>query len=152
LAEEGMKQGELPIAAIIFYGDDIVSKAYTTEKREGRYLVHAESQAMVEMDRQKYSIKARNKMQLVTNLEPCMMCFGTAIHSFIGEIYYSLESPTDGGAVWAEKTWGDYHKESIFKLPEVYKGILKKESKELFRKFLEVYPNGGVSDWVKTLV
>lgn len=104
LAEEGMKQGEIPIAAIIFHGDNIVSKAYTTEKKEGRYLVHAESQVMMEMDKQKYSIKTRKEMQLFTNLEPCMMCFGTAIHSFVGEIYYSLESPTDGGAVWTEKT------------------------------------------------
>ncbi|MDP4178785.1 MAG: nucleoside deaminase [Bacillota bacterium] len=152
LAEEGMKQGELPVAAIIFHGDNIISKAFTTEKKERRYLVHAELQAMMEMDKQKYPIKTRKEMQLFTNLEPCMMCFGTAIHSFVGEIYYSLESPTDGGAVWTEKTWNNHHTASVFKLPKVYSGILEEESKELFKRFLESHPQGGISDWVKTLI
>lgn len=152
LAEEGMKQGEIPIAAIIFHGDDIVPKAYTTEKKERQYLVHAELQAMLEMDKRKYPIKTRKEMQLFTNLEPCMMCFGTAIHSFVGEVYYSLHSPTDGGAIWVEKTWNDYHTASLFKLPKIYSGILEEESKELFKKFLEIHPKSGVSDWVKTLI
>lgn len=87
-------------------------------------MVHAELQAIWEMDKLKYPYKARKEMQLFTDLEPCMMCFGAAIHSFIGEIYYSLQSPTDGGAVWTEKTWSDYHTASIFKLPKVHGGIL----------------------------
>jgi tRNA(adenine34) deaminase len=152
LAEEAMKQGEVPIAAIIFHGDNIISKSYSSEKNEKRYLVHAELEALLEMDKQKHSIKTRREMQLFANLEPCMMCFGTAIHSFIGEVYYSLESPTDGGVVWAEKTWDDHHTESIFKLPKVYKGILEKESKYLFQKYLEIHPKGGFSDWVRTLI
>lgn len=153
LAEEGMKQGEIPIAGIIFLGNEIISKAYTSEKKEGRYLVHAELLAMLEMDKQKYSIKDRQKMQLFTNLEPCMMCFGTAIHSFIGEVYYALESSTDGGAIWAEKSWDEYHEHTeLFKLPKVYKGILREESRRLFKRFLEICPNGGIHDWVKTLI
>ena len=152
LAEEGMRQGEIPIAAIIFHGDEIVSRAYATEKKDGRYLVHAELKAIWEMDKLKYPYKARREMQLFTNLEPCMMCFGAAIHSFIGEVYYSLQSPTDGGAVWTEKTWNDYHTASIFKLPEVHGGILKEESRDLFKRFLEINPKGGASDWVRTLI
>ena len=152
LAKEGLQQGEIPIAAIVFHGDEIISKAYTTEKKDGRFLVHADLQAMLEMDKKKYPISVRREMQLFANLEPCMMCFGTVIHSFIGEVYYSFESPTDGGAVWAEKTWSCYHKESTFKLPKIYKCILANESKELFRKFLEICPEGGLHDWVKTLV
>lgn len=152
LAEEGMKQGELPIAAIIFYGDEIISKAYTTEKKDKRYLIHAELQAVLEMDKKKYPFNIRKEMQIFTNLEPCMMCFGAVIHSFIGEIYYSINSPTDGGAIWAKKTWNDYHKVSTFNLPKVYSGILEEESKGLFQKYLEVYPNGGLSNWVRTLL
>ncbi len=152
LAEDGMKQGEIPIAAIVFHGDDIVSMAYTSEKKEGRYLVHAELQAILEMDKQKYPIKTRKEMQLFTNLEPCMMCFGAVIHSFIGELYYSSESATDGGVVWTEKTWTSYHTASIFRLPKVHSKILEEESKDLFKRFLEINPKGGASDWVRTLI
>lgn len=152
LAEESIEEGELPIAAMIFHGDEIISKAHTTEKKEGRYLVHAEMQAMLAMDKQRYSFRIRREMQLFTNLEPCMMCFGAVIHSFIGEVYYSFESTTDGGVVLAEKSWSDNHKSSVFKLPQIYKGILVEESKELFQKFLEICPKGGYYDWVKTLI
>ena len=152
LAENGMMQGEIPIAAIIFHGDEIVSMAYTMERKEGRYLVHAEMQAIMDMDKQRYPYKLRKEMQLFTNLEPCMMCFGAAIHSFIGEVYYSIESPTDGGVVWTEKTWNDYHIASLFKLPKVYSEILKEESKDLFKRYLEINPKGGATDWVKTLI
>ncbi|AGK96828.1 nucleoside deaminase [Clostridium pasteurianum] len=145
-------KGEIPIAAIIFHGDDVVSKAYTTEKKEGRYLVHAEIQAILEMDKERYSFKTRKELQLFVNLEPCMMCFGAAIHSFIGEVYYFFESPTDGGAAWAEKTWYDNHKDSVFKLPKIYKGILSEESKKIFKNFLDISPRDGYYDWVKTLI
>jgi hypothetical protein len=40
----------------------------------------------------------------------------------------------------------------IFKLPKIYGGILEEESKELFKKFLEIHPQNGISDWVKTLI
>ncbi|KPU45878.1 tRNA-specific adenosine deaminase [Oxobacter pfennigii] len=152
LAEEGMLYGELPIAAIIFHDDEIVSKAYTTEKQDERYLIHAELKALLAMDEQKYPISARRKMQLFTNLEPCMMCLGAAIHSFVGEIYYSIESPTDGGVVWMEKTWDGNHAVSSFKPPKVFSGILEKESRELFEEYLKICPNGSMHNWVKTLI
>ncbi len=152
LAEEGMKQGELPIASIIYSGNDIIAQAYTTENASGRYLVHAELQALLVMDSLKYSYKVRREMQLFTNLEPCMMCLGAIMHSFVGELYYSIESPTDGGVVWMEKTWADYHTESSFKPPVVYKGILEKESRNLFKRYIDINPSGRLHDWVKTLI
>lgn len=152
LAAEGMEQGELPIAAIVYHGDTLIAKAFTTEKKDGGFLIHADLKAMLAMDQLNYPLKARREMQLFVNLEPCMMCFGAAIHSFIGEVCYSFDSPTDGGAAWAEKSWAAYHKSSVFMLPRVHKGILAEESRDLFRKFLKQCPNGGYADWVKSLV
>ena len=152
LAEYAMQQGELPIAAAVFHGDVVIAQAYATEKKDGRFLIHAEIKALLQMDEKKYPIKARREMQLFTNLEPCMMCFGAAIHSFVGEVYYSVNSLTDGGALWAKKSWSDYHISSTFQLPKIYDGILVEESKALFQNFLELHPNGGLHDWVKTLV
>ncbi|MDF2868426.1 MAG: cytosine/adenosine deaminase [Anaerocolumna sp.] len=152
LAEEGMRHGELPIASIIFSGNDIVTQAYTTEKASGSYLVHAELKALIAMDTLKYSYKARREMQLFTNLEPCMMCLGAVIHSFVGEIYYSIESPTDGGVVWMEKTWDENHTVSSFKPPIIYKGILEQESRDLFKKYIDINTTSSFHNWVKTLI
>ncbi len=152
LAEEGMQQGEVPIAAAVFHGDEVVSKAYTAEKKEGRFLVHAELLALMKMDQQRHPFHIRREMQLFTNLEPCMMCFGTAISSFVGEVFYSIDSPTDGGAVWAEKSWAHHHPPSVFTLPSIHKGVLAEESRELFRRFIDQCPEGGIRNWAKTLL
>ena len=61
-----------------------------------RFLVHAELNALLEADKLKYEIPDRKKMQLFTTLEPCLMCYGSAMSFFIGEIYYSLKAPDDG--------------------------------------------------------
>jgi len=152
LAEYAMLQGELPIAAAVFHGEELVAQAYATEKKDGRFLIHAEIKALLEIDEKKYPIKARREMQLFTNLEPCMMCFGAGIHSFVGEVYYSLGSPSDGGANWAKKSWSNYHLSSTFQIPEIYDGILEQESKALFQKYLNLHSTGSLRDWVKTLV
>jgi len=46
LAERAMDNGELPIAAAVYNGDELVSSAYTTERADGRWLIHAELKAL----------------------------------------------------------------------------------------------------------
>lgn len=152
LAEEALKLGEIPIAAILFHGDAIVSQAIVSEKADRRYLAHAEMKALLDMDQQNFPIKTRREMALFTNVEPCMMCFGAAINSFIGNVYYSVGSPTDGSAHWAEKSWGEYHTSSVFKLPQITRGILADEARALLLRYLQANSNNGYSEWVKTLL
>lgn len=78
LGKVTLADGEMPISAIVFLEDRIIAKAYTTESKEKRYLVHAELKALIEADKQGYSIIERKKMQLFTTLEPCLMCYGAA--------------------------------------------------------------------------
>jgi tRNA(Arg) A34 adenosine deaminase TadA len=96
LADKVLKKGEMPISAYVFLDDEVVSKAYTSEIADKKLLIHAELKALLAADDQKFSIAERKKMQLFTTLEPCMMCYGTAMSSFIGEIYFSLKAPEDG--------------------------------------------------------
>ena len=48
LAEEALVKGEMPISACIFFEDQVVAKAYTSEKSDSRLLVHAELKALLE--------------------------------------------------------------------------------------------------------
>lgn len=129
LAREAMAAGECPIAAIVFLDDKIIAKGYTKEFSERRLLVHAELNALIDADLMRYPYEDRKRMQLFTNLEPCMMCLGAAMSSFIGEVYYALESPSDG-AVNMAREWnprsGDF---AAYRLPEITGGILREESK-----------------------
>lgn len=152
LAEEALEKNELPIACIIFHEDTIITQSHTSESADKRLLVHAEIKALMELDRKKVKAKEKMQMELFTNLEPCMMCLGAAVSSFVGKIYYSLDAPSDGAAKWAEKTWDAHHIQSSFCLPEITSGILEAESKALFKRYIDIHKDGPLVEWVKTLI
>jgi tRNA(adenine34) deaminase len=151
LAADAIKFGEFPIAAIIVVHDKIVAKATTMEQREKRFLIHAELLALEEADKLRLSWEERQNARLFTNLEPCLMCVGAAMSFFLGEIYYSLESPADG-AVNLVKTWdrksGDM---PGYIVPKIVGGILRAKSIELFKKYISSCPPGPMRDWAQTL-
>ena len=142
LARKAMDNGEFPIAAAVFHGDELISSANTTERAEGRFLVHAEQKALMEADLKKLPIKTRRELELYTNLEPCLMCVGMAISSFIGKIYFSVEAPDDGAV---ELVRNDYNRRkeagiaSGWPFPEITEGLLREQSIQLFRDFVERY-------------
>lgn len=129
-----------------------MSQSCTSEIEDKRLLVHAEIKALVELDQKGISKKEKMQMELFTNLEPCMMCLGASISSFIGRIYYSLDAPSDGAAKWAVKTWDKHHIKSSFGLPTITSGILETESKKLFEKYISIHKEGPLVEWVKTII
>lgn len=151
IAKQALKIGELPISAVIFHGDKIIAYAHTSEKEDKRFLIHAELKALLEADKMKFSMKERMKMQLFTNLEPCMMCLGAAISFFIGEIYYSLEAPVDGAVDFAAYCKEKGKDISFYQLPKIVKGIMRRESIDLFREYLLVQEPGPLYDFAESL-
>ena len=135
-AREALKIGEMPIAASIFLEDKLISKAYTTEKRDARFLVHAELNALLEADKLKYGIPDRKKMELYTTLEPCLMCYGSAMSFFIGKIYYSLKAPEDGASNLIK--FNSFNNNFLnFQNPKIEGGLLTDESKKLFLDYIK---------------
>ena len=151
LAEKALEAEELPIAATVVLNDKIIAQAHTMEKTEGRLLVHAELLALEKADKLKPFPGKRRDMQLYTNLEPCLMCLGAAMTTFVGEIYYGLESPGDGAVnicrVW-ERNEGDM---PGYQVPVIHGGLLRLESRELFQKYVDIHNSGAMWEWAKTL-
>jgi tRNA(adenine34) deaminase len=140
LAEDAIPQGELPIAAAIFHGDELISSAYTTERADGRWLVHAELKALLDADMKKLPFDIRVNLELYTNLEPCIMCLGAAMSCFIGHVVYSLEAPEDGAVELVRR---EYERRQItglagYHMPKITMGLLREESRQLFRRFAEL--------------
>ena len=151
LAEKALEKGEFPIACIIFQNDTIIAQSHTSEKQDKRLLVHAELKALLELDNKHFSAKEKAQMELFTNLEPCMMCLGAAISSFVGKVYYSLDA-SDGAAKWALNTWNNDRAESGFCLPNITSGILENESRDLFKRYIKIHQKGQLVDWVRTII
>ncbi|MFB6391913.1 nucleoside deaminase [Polymorphospora lycopeni] len=95
VAEAGLAAGEQPIGAVVVMGDEIIGRAYTQEKARGRRLVHADLLAMIEADEALGWRRRPHPLRLAVNLEPCVMCLGTAMALRVDEVYFALESPDD---------------------------------------------------------
>ncbi|MFN8672264.1 MAG: nucleoside deaminase [Candidatus Sericytochromatia bacterium] len=152
LAEKALSLGELPIASIIVLDNKIISEAYTSEVKEKRFLVHAELLALDKADKIYPFPGKRKDVKLFTNLEPCPMCLGACMSFFIGEVYYALESPSDG-AVNLIKNWKkDDDKFLAYKIPYIEGGILEYESSNLFKKYTEIHKEGSMHNFAKSLI
>jgi tRNA(adenine34) deaminase len=152
VAAEGLERGELPIGAVVVLDGQVIAAAHTRERAEGRLLVHADLLALEAADRLRPFPGRRRDARLFVTLEPCLMCLGAAMSFFIGGVYYGLESPGDG-AVELVRGWpraeGDF---PAYRLPELRGGILREESVELFRAYVERHSSGAMWEWAKTLV
>ena len=151
LAEQALVKGEMPISACVFLGDQVVAKAHTSEKSDGRLLVHAELKALLEADILKYSVKDRKKLQLYTTLEPCLMCYGAALSFYLGEIYYSLKAPEDGALnlINFENFSSNYLQ---FQKPSVSGGYCIERSKALFTKYMNTIPDGYLRGFASQVI
>ena len=154
IARTAMDNGEFPIAAAVFYGDELVSSAYTTENADKRFLVHAEQKALLEADMKGLPIETRVQLELYSNLEPCLMCLGMVMSSFVGHVFYALEAPEDGAVDFVRK---EYLGRSITGLPawhfpEITGGLLREQSMVLFREYIDRNEGKPGVDFIKSLV
>jgi tRNA(adenine34) deaminase len=151
LAEGALARGELPIAALVVLDDRIIASATTCETAERRLLVHAELLALEAADRLQPFPGRRRDCQLYTNLEPCMMCLGAAMSFMLGEITYALESPSDGAVALAQ-SW-ERADESFpeYRVPTITGGMLRRESIQLFQRYVDQHTSGPAWAWAKSL-
>ena len=152
-ARKSLVNMEFPVGAVIFNGDEIISRAHSSGESKLEFLPHAEIAVLLEADKLHHFPRERKKMQLFTTLEPCMMCLGAAMSFFIGEVYYALEAPIDGAADFAVRFWRENHKEIPgYSLPAIHSGLLKSESQDLLREYINLVPNGRLVEFSRTLI
>ncbi len=151
LAKEALVSGELPIASIVVVKESIVVRTSTSERRDRRFLVHAELAALQEAEKLGLSLEERRTATLYSNLEPCLMCMGACMSFFLGELVYSLESPADG-AVRLAKSWTRKEEDLPgYILPKITSGVLRAETIKLFDRYANMHAADPMSRWAKTL-
>ena len=154
VATEGLEKGELPIGAVVVLDGQVIARAHTAERAEQRMLVHAELLALLEADTLVSRSRKRANVMLFTTLEPCLMCMGAAMSFFLGQIYYALEAPSDGAVVLAQQWQRKEEDFPAYHVPSVEGGLLRRESLDLFKAYVERYPSAPrpVWEWAKTLI
>jgi len=92
LAKRSLESLDVPIAAVLLYGDEIIGEGYNTVLRNSHAGEHAEinaiSDAMKRSGNEEFSKLDRSRLILISTFEPCLMCIGACLNHQIRTVYY----------------------------------------------------------------
>ena len=125
-AHKALKEGEIPIGAVVVSGERIVGRGHNLVESLCDATAHAEMQAITAAS-STLGGKYLNDCTLYVTVEPCVMCAGALAWSQIGRIVYGAADPkrgytTVGGPILHPKT-------------QVAGGVLAGECEEIVSSF-----------------
>ncbi|MFR9523469.1 MAG: nucleoside deaminase [Rikenellaceae bacterium] len=125
-AKKALKEGEVPIGAVVVAGDVIIGRGHNLVETLSDATAHAEMQAITAATSTlggKYLADAT----LYVTLEPCIMCAGAIAWSQLGAVVWGADDPKRGFRSYSEKV---FHPKT-----QVRSGVSKEECEELMRSF-----------------
>ena len=95
LARAAGAAGEVPIAAVVYRGDEILGEAANNRERSADPTGHAEIVAM-RMAGEKIGAWRLTGCSLAVTLEPCAMCAGAIVNARVARLVYGARDPKAG--------------------------------------------------------
>src|SRR5262250_1735616 len=83
-AEQGLREGGIPIGAVLVHGDRILARGHNRRVQQGSAVLHGEMDALERAGRQPASIY--RECVMYTTLSPCAMCSGAILLYGIGHV------------------------------------------------------------------
>ncbi len=124
-------RGEVPVGAVIVYGDRVVAAAGNRTRELNDPTAHAEILALRAACAEAGSERLPDHDLYVT-LEPCAMCAAALAAARIRRIYYGASDPKSGGVAHGARVFSHPQTHHV---PEVYDGISATESENLLKSF-----------------
>ena len=87
-ARRGLKQGEVPIGAVIVYEGKVVASGYNRRAKLQLASAHAEMMAIDRACKKFHSWRLPEGCELYVTLEPCPMCMGAALNARVDRLYF----------------------------------------------------------------
>lgn len=127
-AQKAFDRKEVPVGAVVVFGDAVVGRGHNLVETLGDATAHAEMQAITAAAN-KIGGKYLNECTLYVTVEPCIMCAGACAWSQVGRIVYGADDPKrgysySGAAILHPKT-------------SVTKGVMAEECGELMTRFFK---------------
>src|SRR5712672_1249725 len=76
-AEEGLREGGIPIGSVLVHGDRIIGRGHNRRVQRGSVILHGEMDALENAGRLTASVYQAST--LYTTLSPCAMCSGAIV-------------------------------------------------------------------------
>lgn len=118
-AEKAYLEEEVPIGAVVVFGNRIIGRAHNRVRSLKDPTAHAEILALREAARALNNERLLKSMVYVT-IEPCPMCMGALIWARVEELIYGASDPKAGAC--------NHHL-------KITKGVLEDKSRSLLQRF-----------------
>ena len=131
-AKRGLKDGEVPIGAVIVYEDKVVARGYNRRAKLQLASAHAEMMAIDKACKKFHSWRLPEGCELYVTLEPCPMCMGASLNARVDKIYFGAYEQK-GRSLTAELAEANLlnHK------TEVVGGVLEEECSTMLTEFFK---------------
>ena len=134
VARQNADEGGSPIGALVVEPDGrIVARAGNRHHRTGSLADHAEQAALALAGRLPM---VNTGLVLVSTLEPCRMCFGSALEARFDAVVWALEAPGNGGV---ERTVGP-DRAAHGAVPRSVPFVRRREGRALFEAYAAAHP------------
>ena len=137
-AEKALKDGEVPVGAVIVKGNEIIARGRNSRETQRSPLGHAEINAISEASRVLGDWRL-DGCELFVTLEPCAMCAGAINASRIRRVVFGAFDP-DFGCMGSAL---DLSRLPNSRVEELLGGILDTECKALMNRFFESSRKGS---------
>jgi tRNA(adenine34) deaminase len=127
-AQIAFEKNEVPVGALIVYGDKIIARAHNLTETLNDVTAHAEMQAFTAAA-DFIGGKYLHDCTLYVTLEPCVMCAGASYWTQLSRIVY--------GASDEKKGFNIHGNDFLHPKTEIVGGILENECSELLKAFFK---------------
>lgn len=87
-AKRALREGEVPIGAVVVYGDKVISRGYNRRAKLQLASAHAEMTAIDSACRKFHSWRLPEGCELYVTLEPCPMCMGAVLNARVDKVFF----------------------------------------------------------------
>ncbi len=132
LADEALKNGEVPVGCVIVKDDNIIAFGRNRREEKQNALSHAEIEAINNACKILNTWRLDDCTMYVT-LEPCVMCMGAIINSRIDTLVFGAFDLNCGCA----ESLLNPNKSFCSEKPEIFGGIMENECQKIIKEFFE---------------
>jgi tRNA(adenine34) deaminase len=127
-ASKAYRQGEVPVGAVVVWGDRVIGRGHNMVERLHDATAHAEMIAITSAFN-RVGAKYLPDATLYVTLEPCLMCAGAMYWGKIGRVVWGADDEKNGhGRITSPHT--PFHPKTA-----VSKGVLAEEAARLMKDF-----------------
>ncbi|MFP3895505.1 MAG: tRNA adenosine(34) deaminase TadA [Anaerolineales bacterium] len=132
-AEKAAAAGEIPVGAVVVFGERIIGRGRNRKEAMRDPTAHAEILALRRAAHERGSWRLTGAT-LYSTLEPCSMCAGAMVNARIDRLVYGVADPKTGaaGSVYdiVRSPWLNHRL-------KVVPGVLAEDVEEVMRDFFE---------------